>query len=98
MGKSFGGTYALVMRICTYFALILFDNIFAIWQDKWLNSQNVLESDAILAPDWLLWQKTETKDDMFLSSFWQIYDNLSNYVAGINLYLLDEQLTMPNLS
>ena len=42
--------------------------------------------------------KIETGDDKFLTSLRQIYENLSGYVAGINLYLLGEQWTMPNLS
>ena len=42
--------------------------------------------------------KIETGDDKFLISFRKIYNNLSDYVAGINLYLLGEQLTMLNLS
>ena len=57
-----------------------------------------LEFDAILAPDCHLQQKTDTEDDRFLTSLCLIYDNFSDYVAGINLYLLGEQLTMPNLS
>ena len=59
---------------------------------------NFLEFDAILAPDCHLRHEIETEDDKFLTSLWQIYDNLSDYVAGINLSLLGEQLTMPNLS
>ena len=65
--------------------------IFPIRQDKCLHSQNVLEFDAILAPDCHLQQKTDTEDDKFLTSLCQIYDNFSDYVAGLNLYLLGEQ-------
>ena len=43
-------------------------------------------------------KKIETEDDKFLASLSQISDNLSDYVASINLSLLGEQLTMPNLS
>ena len=63
-----------------------------------MHSQNVLEVDAFIGSDCPLWHIIEIEDDKFLTSSWQIYDNLSDYVDGITLYSLGEQLTMPNFS